>query len=88
MALGALNAARELRITVPDQVSIVGFDDLPVASWPIVRLTTVAFDLEAMARAAAGLLVRRFEAGEQPPFETVTFSSRLVHRETLAAAAN
>ncbi len=88
MALGALNAARELRITVPDQVSIVGFDDLPVASWPIVRLTTVAFDLEAMARAAAGLLVRRLEAGEQPPFETVTFSSRLVQRETLAAAAN
>jgi LacI family transcriptional regulator len=88
VALGALNAARELDIAVPDEVSIIGFDDLPVASWPIVRLTTVAFDLEAMARAAASLLVRRLEAGDDPPFETVTFSSRLVQRDTLAAAAS
>jgi LacI family transcriptional regulator len=86
VALGALNAARELDIAVPDQVSVVGFDDLPVASWPIVRLTTVAFDLEGMARAAAGLLVRRLEAGPEAPFETVTFRSRLVQRDTLAAA--
>jgi LacI family transcriptional regulator len=88
VALGALNAARELDVAVPGQVSIVGFDDLPVASWPIVRLTTVAFDLEVMARAAASLLVRRLEAGEQSPFETLTFSSRLVQRDTLAAAAS
>jgi LacI family transcriptional regulator len=86
VALGALNAARELGIVVPDQVSVVGFDDLPVASWPIVRLTTVAFDLEGMARAAAGLLVRRLEAGDEPPFETVTFGSRLVQRDTLGPA--
>ena len=87
VALGALNAARELHIAVPDQVSVVGFDDLPVASWPIVRLTTVAFDLEDMARAAAAMLVRRIEAGEEPPFETLIFGSRLVLRDTLAAAA-
>jgi LacI family transcriptional regulator len=87
VALGTLNAARELNIGVPDQVSVVGFDDLPVASWPIVRLTTVTFDLDGMARAAAGLLVRRLEAGDEPPFETVTFGSRLVLRDTLAAAA-
>ena len=87
VALGALNAARELHIEVPDQVSIVGFDDLPVASWPIVRLTTVAFDLDGMARAAAGLLVGRLEAGAEPPFETVTFGSHRVLRHTLAAAA-
>jgi hypothetical protein len=33
------------------------------------------------------LLVRRLEAGEQRPFETVTFRSHLVQRDTLAAAA-
>ena len=42
----------------PSEVSMVGFDDLPVAAWPLVRLTTVAFDLDAMARKAASLLVR------------------------------
>ena len=58
-----------------------------MASWPIVRLTTVAFDLEAMARAAAGLLVKRLESEAGQPFETVTFDSRLVRRDTLATAS-
>ena len=87
VALGALNAARELGLAVPDQVSIVGFDDLPVASWPIVRLTTVAFDLDAMARAAAGLLVDRVEGEPDRPYQTLTFDSHLVRRDTLAAAS-
>ncbi len=87
VALGALNAARELGLAVPGQVSIVGFDDLPVASWPIVRLTTVAFDLDAMARAAAGLLVERVEGEPIGPYQTLTFDSHLVRRDTLAAAS-
>jgi LacI family transcriptional regulator len=86
VALGALNAARELGLTVPGQVSIVGFDDLPVASWPIVRLTTVAFDLNAMARAAARLLVERLEGQATQPFRKLIFESRLVQRDTLAAS--
>lgn len=86
VALGALNAARQLGVEVPTEVSVVGFDDLPIASWPIVQLTTVAFDLGGMARAAASLLVRRLEAAEDAPSETVTFGSRLVTRATLAAA--
>jgi LacI family transcriptional regulator len=87
MAFGALNAARELQLAVPEQVSMIGFDDLPVASWPIVRLTSVAFDLDAMARAAAGLLIRRLEAEPGEPYQTLTFESRLVRRDTLAPAA-
>ncbi len=86
MALGALNAARELQLAVPEQVSMIGFDDLPVASWPIVRLTTVSFDLDAMARAAAGLLIGRLEAEPGEPYQTLTFESRLVRRDTLARA--
>ena len=65
VALGALNAAQRARASAcPGTVSMVGFDDLPVAAWPLVRLTTVAFDLDAMARKAASLLVRRIEAEE------------------------
>lgn len=84
VALGALNAARVLGLSVPGQLSIVGFDDLPVASWPIVQLTTVAFDLDAMARAAASLLVERLESDPDRPFQVKAFPSRLVQRETLA----
>lgn len=86
VAFGALNAARELGVAVPEQVSIVGFDDLPPASWPLLQLTTVAFDLNAMARRAAALLVARIE--EQAPMAYVheVFPSRLVERATLATA--
>lgn len=86
VAFGALNAARELGVAVPEQVSIVGFDDLPPASWPLLQLTTVAFDLNAMARRAAALLVARIE--EQAPVAYVheVFPSRLVERATLATA--
>jgi LacI family transcriptional regulator len=86
VALGALNAARELGVDVPGAVSMVGFDDLPAAAWSLVQLTTVAFDLDAMARRAANLLVRRIEAEEPLPYEHAVFTSRLVRRGTLAAA--
>lgn len=62
VALGALNAAAELGIDVPGEVSLVGFDDLPTAGWALVQLSTVAFDLDGMARQAADLLVDRIEA--------------------------
>lgn len=86
VAFGALNAARELGISVPEQVSIVGFDDLPEASWPLLQLTTVAFDLEAMARRAAALLVARIESGDDRDYVHEVFPSRMVERATLAAA--
>jgi len=52
----------------------------------LVQLTTVAFDLDAMARRAANLLVRRIEAEEPLPYEHAVFPSRLVRRGTLAVA--
>lgn len=85
VAFGALNAARESGVSVPAQVSVVGFDDLPAASWPLLQLTTVAFDLNAMARRAAALLVARIEQA-QATYVHEVFPSRLVERGTLAAA--
>jgi LacI family transcriptional regulator len=72
-------------LEVPGQVSVVGFDDLPPARWPLLQLTTVAFDLDAMARRAASLLVQRIEDGPEAPYRHERFPSRLVERATLAA---
>ncbi|WP_430249611.1 LacI family DNA-binding transcriptional regulator [Neorhizobium sp. DAR64860/K0K1] len=41
MALAAIDAARELGIAVPDALSIIGFDDIPMAGWTSYRLTTI-----------------------------------------------
>jgi LacI family transcriptional regulator, galactose operon repressor len=86
VAYGALNAAHELGRDVPGAVSVVGFDDLPPAGWAILQLTTVAFDLDAMARRAASLLVNRIEGGPAEPYRHERFPSRLVERRTLGIA--
>lgn len=85
MALGALNAAAELKVAVPDEVSIVGFDDLPTSDWALVQLTTVAFDLDAMSRQAAYLLVDRIEHRAVDGYRHVVFPTWFTPRATLAA---
>src|SRR5690606_9267914 len=84
VAYGALNAARRAGLSVPSDVSIIGFDDLPEASWPIVDLATIGYDITGMARSAADLIVRRIE---QPDAEVseISFDSIFVPRSTIAA---
>ena len=45
VAVGALNQARRMGLSVPDDVAIVGFDDIEMASWPCFELTTARIDL-------------------------------------------
>jgi LacI family transcriptional regulator len=84
VALGAMNAAAQRGVEVPDYLSIVGFDDLPTSSWPLVQLTTVAYDLAEMSR-AAGRLVIELVTNPEAPFEHVVLSTSLVRRRSLAA---
>ncbi|NIE63612.1 LacI family DNA-binding transcriptional regulator [Burkholderia sp. Ax-1719] len=63
IALGVLEAASRRGIAVPDQLSIIGFDDMPLAGSPLVGLTSIRQPVEAMARTAARRLVERIRAG-------------------------
>lgn len=65
VAIGAYNAALRTGIRIPDELTLVGFDDLPMASWEAFALSTIRYDLQAMAKAAARLLVDRL-TGEAP----------------------
>ncbi|MEU1620620.1 LacI family DNA-binding transcriptional regulator [Streptomyces sp. NPDC008238] len=56
-AIGLLRAARELRIDVPGELAVAGFDDVKEAALTDPPLTTVASDREAMARAAVDLVL-------------------------------
>ncbi|WP_275092153.1 LacI family DNA-binding transcriptional regulator [Microbacterium sp. K24] len=85
VAYGVLNAAHRAGLRVPEDLSVVGFDDLPEAAWPIVDLATVGYDIAGMASAAADLIVRRIEDREAP-IENMRFASSFVPRRTLAAA--
>jgi DNA-binding LacI/PurR family transcriptional regulator len=63
LALGALQAAAELAVPVPAQLSVVGFDDSPVAAHTMPPLTTVAQPQEEKGRLAAQWLVEDVERG-------------------------
>lgn len=56
-AIGVLRAARELGVEVPEQLAVVGFDDVKEAALTDPPLTTVASDRQAMARAAVDLAI-------------------------------
>lgn len=56
MALAAIDAARERGMKLPDDLAIVGFDDIPMASWASYRLTTVRQPVERMVREALALI--------------------------------
>ncbi|WP_404430427.1 LacI family transcriptional regulator [Microbacterium lacus] len=86
VAYGALNAARRAGVEVPDGVSIIGFDDLPAASWPIIELSTIAYDFAAMAREAAGLVTQRI-VDPDSPIQHVEFGTTFVPRRTLGEAS-
>lgn len=86
VAYGALNAARRLGASVPGDVSVIGFDDLPAASWPIIELSTIAYDFVEMGREAARLIAHRIEHPDAP-IAHVEFATTFVERRTLAAAS-
>lgn len=85
VAIGAFNAARAKGLEIPQDVSIVGFDDLPIAEWEVFGLTTVNQPMEKMAQAAARLLIERIEGtADSDAVRQVVFEPRLVMRRTLA----
>ena len=62
MAAGAINAARARGLVVPDDLSIVGFDDSEIASVTYPPLTTVRQPIEDMARGSVDLLIETIKA--------------------------
>jgi DNA-binding LacI/PurR family transcriptional regulator len=67
-AMGALAAAQyELRFNVPEEVSIIGFDDIPAAAWPMYSLTTIRQPIRRMIAKTVDLLFERMENPDAPP---------------------
>jgi LacI family transcriptional regulator len=64
VAIGALEAAKRHGFAVPEAVSIIGFDDTPMAGWAMIGLTTVRQPMADMATLAASRLAERIAAGE------------------------
>ena len=82
-ALGVYQAARERRLHIPEDLSVVGFDDLPVARWVGPPLTTVRQPLIEMAQTAAELVLD-LARGAPPTQQRIELATELVVRESTA----
>ncbi|MEU3664086.1 LacI family DNA-binding transcriptional regulator [Streptomyces sp. NPDC032940] len=83
-ALGVLRAMAERGRAAPDEVSIVGFDDVPEAPFYTPPLTTVRQDFDAVAVAALDLLLHRIAGGAKPADHPVILPE-LVRRDSVRA---
>ena len=80
MAIGAFRALKDHKLEVPGDVSVIGYDNLPVCEFLIPRLTSVDQPTEAMARRSLQLLLDAIENGAKARHEAVPFT--LVFRES------
>lgn len=80
-AFGAMDAARECGLRIPDDISIIGFDDIPQASFVYPKLTTVRQPLEQMGQVAVKMLLEQIEDQSRPP-QRVALATQLVIRDS------
>jgi alanine racemase len=81
IALGALEEAQDSGVSIPNDLGIVGFDDIPEAAWVRPALTTIRQPTIEKGQTAAELLVRLVKKEQIAPH--VVLETRLVERESL-----
>jgi LacI family transcriptional regulator len=80
-AFGAMEAIRDYGLEIPNDISVIGFDDIPQARIVHPKLTTVRQPLDQMGRLAVKLLLERIKDPTLPP-KHITLSTHLVVRES------
>jgi DNA-binding LacI/PurR family transcriptional regulator len=85
--LGVLRAAREAGLRVPDELSVVGFDDIPLSKWSTPSLTTVRQPLTQMAALAVQTLLESAEGGSPLTRRVELVTDLVVHESTAPPGA-
>jgi LacI family transcriptional regulator len=84
-AIGAIRALRDAGLSVPQDVSVIGFDDIQASSYSMPRLTTVRQPLWQMGEIAAKHLLQRISNGIGCRAQTISIAPELVVRESTSA---
>jgi len=81
IARGAISALHEARLRVPEDISIIGYDDIPEAEFSDPPLTTIRQPMEEIGRAATRLLIQMIDDREAAP-KQVLFDTELIVRSS------
>ena len=82
VAIGLINALIESNINVPDQVSVIGFDDIDICGSIKIPLTTIHVPAYEIGRKASELLIRQIQNSDQLLNEKIILKTRLVQRNS------
>jgi DNA-binding LacI/PurR family transcriptional regulator len=82
MALGAIDAAKSLEVSIPEEVSIMGFDDITMASWPPYSLTTWQQPVDEMIEATIHTLLSQINGEREGPV-SVLLPGSLIERRSV-----
>ncbi|MHC1773721.1 MAG: LacI family DNA-binding transcriptional regulator [Flexilinea sp.] len=81
LAIGAINTAKQMGLSIPHDVSVIGFDDVEQTAMFSPKITTVAQPCYTLGQKSAELLCRNLAAGETVPMETI-LSYKMIVRES------
>ncbi|MYW16187.1 substrate-binding domain-containing protein, partial [Streptomyces sp. SID2955] len=82
MAIGAMRVIQERGLRVPEDIAVVGFDDVVEGRFGAVTLTSVSPDKEAIGRLAVESVLARLDGGGAPRPRRIRADHRLVERES------
>ncbi len=80
-AMGVLQAAQALGIAVPDELAVIGFDNIPMAAWPGFRLTTIDYPISRTVETVIARIDARLADPARPP-QVTRIPVRLMVRDT------
>ncbi|OXS61710.1 GntR family transcriptional regulator [Cohnella sp. CIP 111063] len=84
LAVSLLDTIRELGLRIPEDLSMIGYDDSFLATATEIKLTTIEHPKSELGERAANLLVSVLENGEQPPAKDVLYAPKLIVRQSAA----
>lgn len=86
VAYGCIKALKECGIRIPDEVSIIGFDDLPMSAMMDPPLTTIKVSQRQMGQMAVQLLLGRIDGNFSAPTMKINVGGRLISRDSVKHA--
>jgi DNA-binding LacI/PurR family transcriptional regulator len=87
IALGLMDTARtRFGLSIPEDISVIGYDDIPISGWPTYQLTTIHQPTDQLIKECVNVILSLRESPEEE--KTVTIPVKLIERSTLCKTSS